>query len=225
MKKVISILLCLVCIFAVVSCNKDQTKSTFKPETLSEKYFYCFGNFLGNNYKGAFPEVDYNALAEGIKSAGDGSFCFTDEEVQQIAQEFESQIAGKEASENLAAAEAFLAENEKKEGIKKTSSGLQYEVLKQGSGKQPTEANSVTVDYELFDVNGNLIQSTILSGSAATFNLANVIPGFKEGLLLMNEGSQYKLYIHPSIGYGENAPGNIGPNQLLIFDVTLHSVN
>lgn len=222
MKKIISIMLCLICVFAVVSCSKEEPE--FKPETLSEKYFYCFGNFLAENYKVAFPEIDYKAIAEGIMATGNGTFMFTDEEVSAIAQEYEKSIIGEAASENLAAAEAFLTENEKKEGIIKTASGLQYEVLKQGNGKQPEEGNSVTVDYELFDKDGNLIQSTILSGSSATFALANVIPGFKEGLLLMKEGSQYRLFIHPSLGYGENAPGDIGPNQLLVFDVTLLSV-
>lgn len=116
---------------------------------------------------------------------------------------------------------AFLADNATKEGVKTTSSGLQYKVLKDGSGQSPTAQDRVTVNY----------RGTLLSGKEfdasndVTFPLNRVIPGWTEGLQLMNEGAKYRLFVPSELAYGERGAGTvIGPNETLIFDVELIKV-
>lgn len=227
MKKSLLFILCVLCLFAV-SCSKTETTNTedsWVPETLEEKFFYCFGYYMADSYSQYYTDMDYNAVSQGVKAAGKGSMMFTDAEFQQIFADYEAQLNADVAQENLKEAENFLAENKKKEGVKETASGLQYLVIKEGSGKKPDLNSRVTLDYELSDINGNVLESTLKSGQKATFALTQVIRGFQEGVLLMSEGSTYRLFLHPDIAYGKNGTGNIQPNQALIFEITLHSVN
>lgn len=124
------------------------------------------------------------------------------------------------------AGKAFLAENRNKEGVQTTASGLQYTVNKEGSGKQPTAADVVSVHYE-----GRLIDGTVFDASRkhgdqpVTFPLGGVIPGWTEGVQLMKEGAHYTFFIPAELAYGENGvPGAIPPNSTLIFDVELIKV-
>jgi FKBP-type peptidyl-prolyl cis-trans isomerase FkpA/FKBP-type peptidyl-prolyl cis-trans isomerase FklB len=120
---------------------------------------------------------------------------------------------------------AFLAENAKKAGVKTTASGLQYEVLTEGSGDSPKATDEVTVHYRGTLINGEEFDSSIARGQPVTFPLGNVIPGWTEGVQLMKPGAKYKFYIPSSLGYGERGAGvKIGPNQTLIFEVELISV-
>ncbi len=132
------------------------------------------------------------------------------------------------AERNLAAAEAFLAENAGKEGVKSTESGLQYRVISEGpaDGKSPNEASKVRVHYQGTLINGTEFDSSIARGQPAEFPLANVIPGWTEGLQLMSEGDKFEFFIHPDLAYGErpNPRGAIGPNDALVFEVELLEV-
>lgn len=124
--------------------------------------------------------------------------------------------------ENKAAGEAFLAENAKKPGVKTTASGLQYEVLTEGSGAAPKASDNVTVHYRGTTINGEEFDSSYGRGEPLTFPLNRVIPGWTEGLQLMKEGAKYRLYIPSDLAYGERGAGGvIGPNATLIFDVEL----
>jgi len=125
------------------------------------------------------------------------------------------------AEENKQQGGAFLAENAKKEGVKTTASGLQYLVLKEGTGKTPTAQDKVTVNYR-----GTLISGKEFDASEGiTFPLNRVIPGWTEGLQLMKEGAKYRLFLPPKLAYGERGAGGvIGPNETLIFDVELIEV-
>lgn len=129
---------------------------------------------------------------------------------------------------NLANAEAFLAENAKKDGVQVTDSGLQYRVLSKGTekGTQPAETSHVKVHYVGTLVDGTEFDSSVARGTPAEFPLNGVISGWTEGLQLMSEGDKFQFYIHPSLAYGENPrPGGpIGPNDALIFDVELIEV-
>jgi FKBP-type peptidyl-prolyl cis-trans isomerase FkpA len=125
--------------------------------------------------------------------------------------------------ENKAAGAAFLAENAKKPNIVTTASGLQYEVLKPGSGKvSPSATSNVTVHYKGTTLDGKEFDSSYSRGEPATFPLNRVIPGWTEGVQLMTEGAKYRFYIPPKLAYGEQGAGRaIGPNATLIFDVEL----
>lgn len=124
--------------------------------------------------------------------------------------------------ENKAAGVAFLAENAKKPNIITTASGLQYEILKKGEGATPSATDNVTVHYKGTTIDGNEFDSSYSRGEPATFPLNRVIPGWTEGVQLMQEGAKYRFYIPSELAYGAHGAGRlIGPNSTLIFDVEL----
>ena len=123
------------------------------------------------------------------------------------------------------AGEKYLAENAKKEGVITTQSGLQYKVLNEGSGKQPTAKDTVMCHYEGFLIDGTVFDSSVQRGEPATFPLQQVIAGWTEGLQLMKEGAKYRFFIPYRLGYGEGGAGaSIPPYATLIFDVELIQV-
>ncbi len=129
---------------------------------------------------------------------------------------------GSKAYENKQASEKFLSENAKKEGVKTTASGLQYQVIKEGKGKKPTAKDKVKVHYHGTLPDGTVFDSSVDRGTPATFGVSQVIPGWTEGLQLMTVGSKYKFFIPSNLAYGINGSGpKIGPNQALVFEVEL----
>jgi len=130
------------------------------------------------------------------------------------------------AQDNKAAGEAYLAENKKKEGVKVTASGLQYEVLKAGSGKQPKATDTVVVHYRGTLIDGTEFDSSYKRGQPIDFPLNRVIPGWTEGVQLMQEGAKYRFVIPSGLAYGpRGTPGGpIGPDATLIFEVELLKV-
>ena len=128
----------------------------------------------------------------------------------------------KEAAENLVKETEFLAENGKKSGITTTESGLQYEVLTQGSGAMPTATDKVKVHYKGTLLDGTVFDSSYDRDTPIEFQLNGVIKGWTEGLQLMKIGSKYKFYIPSKLGYGERGAGQVIPgNATLIFEVEL----
>ncbi|WP_371822617.1 FKBP-type peptidyl-prolyl cis-trans isomerase [Methylococcus sp. EFPC2] len=124
--------------------------------------------------------------------------------------------------ENKKQGEAFLAENAHKPGIVTTPSGLQYEILQEGTGNQPTASDNVTVNYKGSFITGGEFDS----GEGISFPLSGVIPGWTEGVQLMKEGAKYRFFIPSQLAYGENGAGRvIPPNSALIFEVELTKVN
>ena len=115
----------------------------------------------------------------------------------------------------------FLKKNAEKKGVKTTKSGLQYEKLKDGNGKRPNANNTVKVHYTGKLINGKVFDSSIERGEPMEFPVGAVIPGWTEGLQLMDEGSKYMFYIPYNLAYGENPVGDIPPGSTLIFEVEL----
>ena len=127
-------------------------------------------------------------------------------------------------NDNLKAGEAFLAENAKKENVVTLSSGLQYEIIKQGDGPNPSANNTVTCHYHGTTITGEVFDSSVRRGQPASFPLNAVIKGWTEALQLMPVGSKWKLFIPPHLAYGNrNITREIGPNSTLIFEVELIS--
>ncbi|MBR6085542.1 MAG: FKBP-type peptidyl-prolyl cis-trans isomerase [Spirochaetales bacterium] len=217
----------------------DRSSLT-NPETLIEKFSYAMGVYVADaygvenapDYYGMFqmyylPEIDSYYGFLGIYDYMNGSLLYTIEELNQIMSDYYDDYDMRMAAladENLARAEAFLAENAKKEGIRTTESGLQYEIVRQGEGALAKATDSVELDYELTLMDGTVIDSSYARGDHSTFPLSGVIPGFSEGVMLMPMGSEYVFYIHPSLGYGDQATGSMGPNSLLIFKVETYSI-
>ena len=137
-----------------------------------------------------------------------------------------AQMKNEKAAENLKAGQEFLASNKTKEGVTELQSGLQYEVITQGTGEKPKAHNSVTCHYHGTLINGTVFDSSVQRGKPATFPLNRVITGWTEGLQLMPTGSKWRFFIPPHLGYGDRqVSAEIGPNSTLIFEVELISFN
>ena len=131
-----------------------------------------------------------------------------------------------EIKDNLTLGREFLEENAKNDSVTQTESGLQYMVLKEGTGAKPGPTDEVTVHYTGRLINGTVFDSSVERGEPATFPLDKVIPGWTEGLQLMSEGAKYRLFIPSELAYGSKGAGDqILPNSTLIFDVELIKVN
>jgi FKBP-type peptidyl-prolyl cis-trans isomerase len=145
------------------------------------------------------------------------------EVMNTFGQEIERAMAAErdaEAQENAIAGEAFMAENARNEGVTTTASGLQYEVLREGEGERPRRDQSVRVHYRGTLIDGTEFDSSY-GGDPVTFPVNGLIPGFTEALLMMPEGSQYRVAIPSDMAYGPMGSGQIGPNETLIFEIEL----
>ncbi len=135
-------------------------------------------------------------------------------------------MKSEKATANLKAGEDFLEQNKKREGVMTTASGLQYEVLSEGSGAKPKATDKVKCHYHGTLINGTIFDSSVQRGQPATFPLNMVIKGWTEALQLMSVGSKYRLFLHPSLAYGDRQTGAvIGANSTLIFDVELLGIS
>lgn len=174
------------------------------------------------------PELDSSQFVQGFD---DGHAKkppqYTEQQISAALAAYQQASQQKQQTEQANATQAdhaFLAENAKKAGVVTTASGLQYEVLKEGTGAQPTATSNVTVHYEGKLINGTVFDSSVARKEPATFPLNQVIPGWTEGVQLMKEGAKYRFVIPAELGYGAQGAGTIPPNSTLIFDVELIKV-
>ena len=183
-------------------------------------------NFMGSGIK----ELNVQDFANGVAAVYEGKKPeMTYEQAKQTVQEFFMQLEKemqeanqKAAKQNREIGEAFLSENAKREGVKTTASGLQYEVLAEGKGRKPKVTDKVQCHYHGTLIDGQVFDSSIQRGTPAVFGVNQVIPGWVEALQLMPEGSRWKLYIPSDLAYGEQgAGGSIPANATLIFEVEL----
>lgn len=189
-----------------------------------DKISYAIGLSIGQNLMGSgVTSLEYADLAAGIKDVLEKNQPqISYQEAQQVLGKFFSELEQKIAGEAKAAGEAFLAENAKREGVKVTESGLQYEVLEATIGQKPKATDKVRVHYEGTLIDGTVFDSSYKRGESITFGLNQVIKGWTEGLQLMSIGSKYKLYLPYQLAYGERGAGaNIPPYAALIFTVEL----
>ena len=189
-----------------------------------DKISYAIGLSMGQNLMGSgVTSLEYADLAAGIKDVLEKNQPqISYQEAQQVLGKFFSELEKKIAGEAKAAGEAFLAENAKREGVKVTASGLQYEVLDATIGQKPKATDKVRVHYEGTLIDGTVFDSSYKRGESITFGLNQVIKGWTEGLQLMSIGSKYKLYLPYQLAYGERGAGaNIPPYAALIFTVEL----
>ena len=134
-------------------------------------------------------------------------------------------MKNEKSSANLKAGQEFLAANKQKPGVTTLPSGLQYEVITEGTGIKPLARNSVTCHYHGTLIDGTMFDSSVERGQPATFPLNRVISGWTEGLQLMSVGSKWRFFIPPNLAYGDRQTGSdIGPNSTLIFEVELVSI-
>jgi FKBP-type peptidyl-prolyl cis-trans isomerase FklB len=193
---------------------------------------YSIGADIGANFKRQDLDIDPKAMALGIADAFAGKPQLTDAEMKQTLDAFRKELMGKmeakqkvDGEKNIKAGEAFLAANAKKDGVKVLPSGLQYKVIKSGTGKSPKATDTVKVHYHGTLIDGTVFDSSVERGEPATFPVNGVIPGWVEGLQLMKEGDKWQFVIPAKLAYGERSPGGkITANSVLIFDVELLSI-
>ncbi|MBN1985485.1 MAG: FKBP-type peptidyl-prolyl cis-trans isomerase [Prolixibacteraceae bacterium] len=177
------------------------------------------GNLINSGITTLNPELFLDALKDTFSGAEPR---LTVEEANQVLEQFMTQKNQGEGSENLEKGKQFLAENAKNENVTELPSGLQYTILKEGTGDIPTESDQVKCHYHGTLIDGMVFDSSVQRGEPAVFPVNGVIKGWVEALQLMPTGSKWRLFIPPALGYGERgAGGAIGPNTTLIFDVEL----
>ena len=198
-----------------------------------EKQSYAVGINVAQSLLQTGVELDAELVCQGLKDllSGEGPKISGEElnealmAFSQKAQEQKASAQSAAADENLQKGKAFLEENAKKDGVNVTDSGLQYEVLEEGTGEIPSESSTVKVHYKGENIEGIEFDSSYSRGEPTQFPVNGVIAGWTEALQLMKEGAKYKLAIPAEIAYGENgAGGAIGPNETLVFEVELLEV-
>lgn len=199
-----------------------------------DKISYSYGVDTGNKLKNMPVSVDLNLFIMGIKDALSGSkLLLSEQEILETLATLQKEITAKSEEQKKALSEKskkegqlFLSENRKKEGVITLPSGLQYKVLKEGTGKTPTDTDWVRIHFRGTLIDGTVFEDTQKSfGQPVAFAMKGMIPGWAEGLKLMKEGAKWQLFIPPDLAFGERSSGTlIGPNSTLIIEVDLVSV-
>jgi FKBP-type peptidyl-prolyl cis-trans isomerase FklB len=216
--------------------SATATKSASAPLTLKtpkEKFSYALGMRMGSNLKKQEVPVDPAILERGLKDAlAGGKTLLTDQEAQAAMMEVQADLHKKqeakmqaEGAANKKQGEDFLAANKSKEGVTTLPSGLQYKILKEGTGPKPAASDTVECNYRGTLIDGKEFDSSAKHGGPASFPVSGVIKGWTEALQLMPVGSKWQLFIPADLAYGDRGAGaDIGPDSTLIFDVELVSI-
>lgn len=203
-------------------------------DTPEERLSYTVGMDIGSSLAEQDMDLDVELVIEALRAAYHGEETrLTEEEAlaerdafMERRQKQMEQQQQQEAARNLEAGQAFLAQNRDQEGVVETDSGLQYRVIEEGDGASPEATDRVTVHYRGTLIDGTEFDSSYAREEPATFALNQVIPGWTEGVQLMEEGGKYEFVVPADLAYGEEGrPGPIGPNSTLIFEVELIEVH
>ncbi|WP_449758651.1 FKBP-type peptidyl-prolyl cis-trans isomerase [Erwinia persicina] len=196
---------------------------------------YALGASLGRYMENSLKEqeklgiaLDKDQLIAGVQDAFAGKSKLSDQEIEQTLQAFEGRVKGaaqakveKDAKENAAKGDAFATKFAKEKGVKKTESGLLYQVEKEGTGETPKDSDTVVVNYKGTLIDGTEFDNSYTRGEPLSFRLDGVIPGWTEGLKHVKKGGKIKLVIPPNRAYGKNGVPGIPANSTLVFDVEL----
>lgn len=219
-----------------VTCGvraQDAPAAPAPLNTQKDKLSYAIGMEMGMGVKAQALDVDPALISQGLKDAlSGGKPLMSDDELKSVIAGLQEQMKQKQeeaarvaGEENKKIGDDYLAKNAKKDGVVTLPSGLQYRVLKAGEGKKPVESDTVLCNYTGTFPDGTEFDSSLQAGKPVPFELKNVIPGFKEALLLMPVGSKWEVVIPPDLAYGDRgAMGVIGPNSTLIFTLEVISI-
>ena len=219
MKKII---LSLILIMGITSINAQNLN------TEMEKVSYSLGVNVAKSVKNqGLTSIDSEAIAQAFTDVFEGNeLKISEQESNLVLQDYFGKLAKEAQSANVEAGQKFLAENAKRDGVTTTSTGLQYEVLAEGSGDSPKVTDKVTVHYHGTLIDGTVFDSSVERGEPSSFQVNRVIAGWTEALQLMRVGDKWKLTIPSELAYGDRgAPRSpIGPNATLIFEVELITI-
>lgn len=208
---------------------KPAAGDTAGLQSADQRVSYGIGYNMGKNLsREKVLQVDKAAIIAGIEDGlAGGKARLTDADLQAAftaMQQKASAAAAAEGEKQLAAGKEYLAKNKAKPGVKTTASGLQYEVLKKGSGPKPKTTSTVKVHYHGTMVDGTVFDSSVERGEPIEFAVTGVIPGWIEALQLMSVGDKWRISVPPSLAYGANGKSGIPPNAVLIFEVELLAI-
>lgn len=198
-----------------------------------DKMSYSVGVDIGNSLKNLPVSVNLDLVVRGINDVLSASkFLMTEQEIQETMTVLQKELMARYTEQmkvigekNKKEGELFLDANKKKEGVIILPSGVQYRVLKAGTGKTPTDDDTVTVHYRGILTDRTEFDNSYRRGQPATFAIKGIVPGWREALKLMQEGAKWEICIPPNLAYGERGVGSqIGPNATLIFEVELISI-
>ncbi len=229
MRKLIQLLGVVAIIWSIGACGNGGNgvptiSGDVQLNTLEDTIAYGMGVVAMSSIKDQFKieEPNFGIINRAMQDVHSGTPLITQEEFNQVANNFfriQQEEKGKEA---LQKGRDFLANNAQKEGVKMTDSGLQYKVLQEGTGASPKLEDKVTVHYHGTLLDGTVFDSSVDRGQPASFPVSGVIPGWTEALQMMKVGDKWQVYIPSELAYGpRGAGGQIGPNEALIFDVEL----
>jgi FKBP-type peptidyl-prolyl cis-trans isomerase len=213
--------------FLVWAADKTGDKA-LELKTAQDKISYVLGREVGQGLSEAPSKIDLNIFIQGMQdSLNKRPSLLTPEEEEQVKAEFSTQMKADQskkwaamAEQNQKAEEDFLSKNKSQEGVVTTQSGLQYKIIKEGSGDSIKETDRVKVHYRGTLIDGSEFDSSYTRQQPAVFEVNGVIPGWTEGLQLMKIGGKYRLWIPSKLAYGARGAGrSIGPNTMLVFDV------
>jgi FKBP-type peptidyl-prolyl cis-trans isomerase FklB len=233
MKVLCVLALCL----GLVACQEKTGGSATALKTQSDSVSYSIGMNIGKSIMQDSLSINPEVLAAGIKDIlSKKTAMLTDSQMQMTLNAFQQQMMAKQQEKmakqqdslakageiNKTEGAKFLAENKTKPGVVTLPSGLQYEVLKEGTGPMPKATDNVRVHYKGTLRDGSVFDSSIDRGEPASFNVSGVVPGWTEALKLMKVGSKWRVFIPAELGYGAQGAGEkIGPNEVLIFEMEL----
>lgn len=221
----------VLCVGLLGCQNKPQEKTELK--TQKDKISYSIGLDIGNTLKRQKLDVEAEVLAKGIRDglADSAKALMTQEQIRETMEAFQKEMMAKQqssmqklAEEKKKEGEAFLADNGKKEGVVTLPSGLQYKVIKSGTGPTPKASDTVTTHYRGTLTDGTEFDSSYKQGKPVEFPVGRVIPGWQEALQKMKVGDKWQLFVPAQLGYGPNGNGPIPPNATLIFEMELLSI-
>lgn len=212
----------LVSNFSFYACNSGGSSTELK--TLSDSMAYSIGVSIGSNMKkDNLDSLNLDILKQAMAAAlsGDTNLMISQFEAQGVIQKYLAEQQSRKSEDNLAKCKKWLDENGKKSGVITTASGLQYEVVKEGTGPKPTINDTVKTNYHGTLIDGTVFDSSVDRGEPVEFPVNAVIKGWTEALQLMSVGSKYRLYVPSDLAYGDRGQGPITPNSALIFDLEL----
>lgn len=191
-----------------------------------DKLSYALGLSMGHNFLGSgVQELNIEDFADGLRAVYEGAEKqMTFDEAKRVVTDYFTRLEQQGVEDNERLGKEFLENNAKQEGVKVTASGLQYQIVKEGTGMKPGPNDKVTVHYTGRLIDGTVFDSSVERGEPATFAVGQVIPGWVEGLQLMSEGAAWRLFIPSELAYGKHGAGPIRPGSTLIFDVQLIKV-
>ena len=213
----------------VLATSQAWAEDKLELKTDADKLSYSICVSVGKNFKRDGTTVDLDLMIKGFKAglAGDKTV-ISDREVQQIMGSYQMELRKQAMARNQVAiqenkkkGDAYLAENKAKKGVVTADNGLQYKIIKKGSGKKPLESDLVEVNYRGTLIDGKEFDAT-QEGKPATLKVSALIPGWKQALTMMPTGSKWQLVVPSQLAYGERGVGNdIGPNEVLVFELEL----